>query len=154
MLLVSLHRSPMIEKSFLRLIYSRLPAVVQDPFLSEPLSSTPPTFTSVLAQSKSADRMHSVLPISVSTRFSTEGRFAPSPMEISARRLRDSNVPSSPQFCASPQSRLACDGWCVPDPNAKAPTVVGLFFVAIYVALKPSIYLCSSYSGIVGSMLR
>jgi hypothetical protein len=139
MLVVSLHRTPMIEKSFRRLIYTRLPAVVQDPLFPEPLSSTPPTFTSVLAQSKSAERMHSVLPISVSTRLSTDGRIAPSPMEISARRLRDSNVPSSPQFCASPQSRLACDGWCVPDPNVKAPTVVGFF---LYVALKPSIYLC------------
>jgi hypothetical protein len=132
----------MIENSFRRLIYTRLPAVVQDPFLPEPLSSTPPTFTSVLAQNKSTERMRSVLPISVSTRLGTDGRIAPSPMEISARRLRDSNVLSSPQFCASPQSRLACDGWCVPDPNVKAPTVVGFFFGAIYVALKPSIYLC------------
>ena len=99
-------------------------SVVQDPFLPSPAPRLPPTFSSVLAQSKSAERMRSVLPIFVSTHLGIDRRAAPAPVELSARSLRDYNSPSSPHFCASPISRLPCNGWCVPEPNTNAPTVV------------------------------
>jgi len=101
-------------------------SVVQDPFLPGPASRLPPTFSSVLAQSKSAERMRSLLPIFVSTPLSIDRLAAPAPVELSARSLRDYNSPSSPHFCASPISRLPCNGWCVPDPNTNAPSVVSL----------------------------
>jgi hypothetical protein len=96
--------------------------------------------------------MRSVLPIFVGTPLSTDGRIAPSPMENSARNLRDSNVPSSPQFCASPQSIFPCNGWCVPDPNANAPTVVG--FSSVLYASYSSAAFVYVHAGAVGSMFR
>ncbi|KAI0278410.1 caspase domain-containing protein [Russula aff. rugulosa BPL654] len=98
-------------------------AVVQDPFLPDPSPRPSPVITSILAQSESK---RSVLPIFVSIPLSIDRRVAPAPMEVTARHLRDHNLLSSPRFCTSPMSRLACDGWCKPDPNTKAPTVISL----------------------------
>jgi hypothetical protein len=83
--------------------------------------------SSILAQSKSAERKGPVLPIFVNIPLSTDRRDTHTPKGRSARHLRDYNSPSSLQFCASPPSRLACHGWCMPDPNVKAPTVVSFF---------------------------
>ena len=80
--------------------------------------------SSILAQSKSAGRMGPVLPIFVNIPLGTDRRDAPTPKGRSARHLRDYNSSCSPQFCTSPVSRLPCNGWCMPDPNVKAPTVV------------------------------
>jgi hypothetical protein len=100
--------------------------VVQDPFLPDPSPHPSPVISSILAQSKPTEGKHSVLPIFVSIPLSIDRRVAPAPMEVAARHLRDYNLPSSPRFCASPTSRLACDGWCKPDANTNAPTVVGV----------------------------
>jgi len=62
-------------------------------------------------------------------------------MEFSARHLRDFNLLSSPRFCASPSSRLACDGWCTPDHNTNAPTVVSAFSYALCSSLKAYVLL-------------
>lgn len=101
-------------------------AYIQDPFLPNPSPYPSPGISSVLAQSKPTEGKPSVLPIFVSIPLSVDRRVAPSPMEVAARHLRDYYLPSSPLFCASPTSRLACDGWCKPDPNTNAPTVVSL----------------------------
>ncbi|KAF8492193.1 caspase domain-containing protein [Russula emetica] len=98
-------------------------AFIQDPFLPDPSPRPSPGISSILAQSKHTEGKHSVLPIFVSIPLSTDRRVAPAPMEVAARHLRDYNLLSSPRFCASPTSRLACDGWCKPDPNTNAPTV-------------------------------
>lgn len=101
-------------------------AYIQDPFLPEPAPRSSPVLSSILAQSKSAERKGPVLPIFVNIPLSTDRRDTHTPKGRSARHLRDYNSPSSLQFCASPPSRLACHGWCMPDPNVKAPTVVSL----------------------------
>jgi hypothetical protein len=112
-------------------------AVIQDPFLPNPSPHPSPVITNVLAQSKHTEGKPSVLPMFVSIPLSIDRRVAPAPMEVAARHLRDYNLPSSPRFCASPTSRLACDGWCKFDPNTNAPTVVGVSFMpyASYVLL-------------------
>jgi hypothetical protein len=140
-----------MENSFRRLTQTRLLSV-QDLFLPGPAPSTPPTFSSVQAQSKPAERMHSISPILVNTPLSTRGRIIPAPMENSARYLRDSNVPSSPQFCASSQSILPCNHWCAPDPNVNAPTVVG--FSSVLYAPHSSPAFVIVHVGVVGSMFR
>lgn len=71
-----------------------------------------------------------ILPIFVSIPLSIDmdRRVMSVPKEIGARRLRDSNLPSPPLFCASPQSRLPCNGWCLDEPTTGTgvPTVVGV----------------------------
>ena len=144
-------QDPSVGELIRKLIYTRMLSVIQDPFLPAPAPPTPPTFSSILAQSKSAERMSSVLPIFATAPLSAEGRIAPALMEISARRLRDSNVPSSP-LCASPQELFPCNGWCAPDPNANAPTVVS--FPAVLYASHPSLAFVYIHAGVVGSMFR
>ncbi|KAH9979131.1 caspase domain-containing protein [Russula compacta] len=103
-------------------------AFIQDPFFqNSPLRPTP-TISSILAQTKSPERMRPMLPIFVSIPLSinTDRRVASAPKEIGARRLRDSTLPSPPLFCTSPQSRLPCNGWCMHEPNTGVPTVISL----------------------------
>lgn len=69
------------------------------------------------------------LPIFVSIPLSIDRRVAPALMEFAVRHLRDHNPPILPRFCAPVTPRLACNGWCKPDPNVNAPTVVGVSFV-------------------------
>jgi len=80
--------------------------------------------------------------------LSIDRRVAPAPMEVAARYLRDCNMPSSPRFCASPTSRLACDGWCKPEPNTNVPTVVGVSFMPYALCLT------CGHLGLIGSVLR
>lgn len=111
--------------SLQNVIVRRNAAYIQNP-LPEPAPRSSPILSSILAQSKSTERMDPVLPIFVNIPLGTDRRDAPTPKGRSARHLRDYNSTCSPQFCTSPVSRLPCNGWCMPDPNVKAPTVVSL----------------------------
>ena len=116
-------QEPRVGELFRRLIHTWL-LDIQDSFLPTPAPRSSPVLSSILAQCNSARPMRPVLPIFVNIPLSTDRRDTPTPKGQSARDLRDYNSPSSPQLCTSPVSRLPCNGWCVPDPNVKAPTVV------------------------------
>ncbi|KAH9991895.1 caspase domain-containing protein [Russula vinacea] len=92
-------------------------AFIQESFLPDPAPHPSPVISSILGQSRRTEGKPSVLPIFVSIPLSIDRRVAPAPMEVGARHLRDYSLLSSPRFCASPSSRLPCDGWCIPDPT-------------------------------------
>jgi len=124
-------------------------SVIQDPFI-DPMPRPPLGISGLLAQSRST---RSVLPMLVSIPPSIDRRVAPTPLEIGARHLRDHNLSSSPQVCMSPVSRLPCDGWCLRDPSADVPNVVGFSPSMLYV-LHSSAVSAGTYVDLFGSMLR
>ena len=145
---VSPFQEPRVGELFRRLIHPWL-LDIQDSFLPTPAPRSSPVLSSILAQCNSAERIQPVLPIFVDIPINTDRReptppgpykpdepykpeqppYKPTPPgPKSARDPGDYNPPSP----TSPVSRLPCIGWCVPDPNVKAPTMVS-FSSVLYV---------------------
>ncbi|KAH9959978.1 caspase domain-containing protein [Russula dissimulans] len=95
-------------------------ALIQDPFIPDPMPRPSLGISSLLAQRGST---RSVLPLFVNIPRTINGRVAPAPLETGARHLRDHDLLSSPRVCMSPTSRLPCDGWCLCGTNADVPTI-------------------------------